>query len=150
MRRRALLALTLGLMAALPVQAQWTGGIKIGTSYTDFSGDLATGATTWERVLGLSAGAAFGYELKGGLSAVTEILYLRMGAKTNVRYLEGIAATLTSKLAYLTVPALLQYRLQAGLHSYPRLFAGPAVLYKLDAVLSVSSRPEGETSVRGR
>ncbi len=135
--------LTASLFFASSTRAQWTGGIKIGTSYTDFSGDLVGGKTTWKRVLGLSAGASFGYELRGGLSAETELLYLRMGAKTNVLYLD-IPATLTSKLVYLTMPVLLQYRLQAGQYLSPRFFAGPAGLFNLDALVAVAARPDDE------
>ncbi len=62
-----------------------------------------------------------------------------MGASAPVMYL-GVPATVRSDLTYLTSSFLLQYRLHTGQYVYPRIFAGPALSYKLGATITVEAR----------
>lgn len=140
MLRLPLCLLLLGFLLGLPAQAQyWTGSIKIGASSANFDGDLAAGATTWDNILGIAAGGSIGYELESGLGVMAELLYLRMGAQTAVRY-NDFPATLESKITYLALPVLVQYKLKAGQHFSPRLFLGPAGMFKMDALVAVEDR----------
>ena len=137
------LLLILGLCSGLRVQAQnWTGSAKIGAASSTFGGDLAAGSTAWKNLLGFAAGGSIGYVLDSGLGAAAELLYLRLGAEAPVRYFD-FPSTLTSKITYLALPVILQYKLQAGDHFSPRIFAGPSGLFKMDAIVSVEDREIG-------
>ena len=143
MSRQLLPILLLTLFIVWPSKAQnWTGSVKIGASSASFEGNLASGATTWESILGIAAGGSIGYELTSGFSVAAELLYVRMGAQTPVRY-NDFPATLESKITYLSMPLLLQYSLNAGEHFSPRLFAGPAGMFKMDALIAVEDREFG-------
>ena len=135
--------LFLGILPGLPTQAQYlTGSIKIGASSANFEGDLAGGATAWESILGIAAGGSIGYELESGLGLMAELLYLRMGAQAPVRY-NDFPASLESKITYLALPVLFQYKLKAGQYFAPRFFAGPAGMFKMDALVAVDDRETG-------
>ncbi len=62
-----------------------------------------------------------------------------MGASAPVMYL-GVPATVRSDLTYLTSTFLVQYRLHTGRYVNPRVFAGPALSYKLGATVRVEAR----------
>lgn len=143
MYRHALFLLFFGVLLGVPAQAQyWTGSVKIGASFSNFNGNLAGGATNWDNVSGISAGGSFGYELDSGLALMAELLFMRLGASAAVRY-NDFPATLDSKISYLALPVLLQYKLKAGRHFSPRFFGGPAGLFKMDALVSVHDREIG-------
>ena len=125
-----------------PAQAQqWEGGLKVGGASTTFAGDLAAGETTWNRRLGMTAGGSVGYRLRFGLMPVAEMTYVRMGASTSVRFL-GVPATMQNDLTYLTGALFLQYRLYSGRYINPRIFAGPALSYRLNALITVAAENE--------
>ena len=143
MYRHSLFLLIFGIFLGLPAQAQyWTGSVKIGASFSNFNGNLAGGATNWDTVTGISAGGSYGYELDSGLGLMAELLYMRLGASSLVRY-NDFPATLESKISYLALPVLLQYKLKAGRHFSPRFFGGPAGMFKMDALVSVHDREIG-------
>ena len=122
---------------------QITGGLKFGLTHTTFSGNLIAGETTWESVTGIAGGLTSEWHLIGGLSLVGEILYLRMGAKTEI--LEGSSPyLLTSRSAYLSSPILVQYRFRSSRVIRPRIFIGGAALILLESAIILESRTDGQ------
>jgi len=134
----------LGALAALsiahPAHAQqWTGSIKLGGAVTSFSGDLASGNTSWDPRVGLAAGGAIGYDFGNGFVPQLEIIYVRKGASTDAS-LDNIPLRIRSDLTYLTFPLLLQYRFDTSGYVHPRIFVGPMVAFQLDAQLAVKAQ----------
>ncbi len=131
-------------MGAASVHAQRvTGGLKFGITNTTFAGDLAAGETAWESITGIAGGGTAELHIFGGLSAVGELLYLRMGAKTRVQY-NDFPGLLTSRSSYLSAPLLLQFRFSSSGIVRPRIFLGGATLFVVDSAILVES-----TNTRG-
>ncbi len=116
--------------------------MKIGAVSSTFIGDLVIGPTTWERETGLAASVAFGLDLGRGLIPQAELHYVQMGAGTAALY-QDIPVILNSDLTYLAIPLFLQYRLQTRATTYPRLFAGPYVAFKMESYLTLTPREGG-------
>lgn len=145
MRSLKLLILSgLFLTGATSVNAQRvTGGLKFGITNTTFVGNLAAGETTWESITGVAGGATAELRIAGGLSAVGELLYLRMGAKTRVQY-NDFPGLLTSRSSYLSAPVLLQFRFDPSAIVRPRIFLGGAALFVVDSAILVESTDTGQ------
>ena len=144
---KLLLLLSVALLLAAPSNAQRiTGVMKLGMTQTTFSGDLASGPTTWENVAGLVGGGAAELRIVRGLSAVGEVLYYRMGAKTRVQY-NDFPGILTSRSSYLTFPILGQFRFESSGTVRPRIFLGGAALYALESVIIAESTTDGQIFV---
>ncbi len=120
-----------------------TGSLKFGMINTTFAGNLATGETTWESITGVAGGGAAELHIAGGLSAVGEVLYLRMGAKTRVQY-NDFPGLLTSRASYLSVPVLAQFRFGASGIVRPRIFLGGAALFVVQSAILVESSDTGQ------
>ena len=118
---------------------QITGGLKFGMTQTTFAGNLATGETSWDNISGIAGGVTAELNLYRGLSVVGEILYLRMGAKTRVKYNRDFPGLLTSRSSYLSVPILAQFRFESSGIIKPRFFLGGAALFALESVILVES-----------
>ena len=121
---------------------QWTGAVKIGAVSSSFTGDLDFGPTTWNRATGFAASVAFGLDLGRGLLPQAELHYVQMGAETAARFQE-IPVILNFDLTYLSIPLLLQYRLRTRGKTYPRLFAGPFLAFKMESYLTLTEREGG-------
>ncbi len=122
-----------------PVQAQFfTGGLKFGMTQTTYSGNLASGETIWNAISGIAGGATAEVSVFRRFSAVGEIQYFRMGAKTRVRY-NNFPSLLTSRSAYLSLPLFLQVRLGSTGIIRPRIFIGGAALIALESVILVEA-----------
>lgn len=144
---KLLLLLSVALLLAAPSNAQRiTGAIKLGMAQTTFSGDLASGTTTWENISGLVAGGSAELRVVRGLSAVGEVLYLRLGAKTRVQY-NDFPGTLTSRSSYLTFPILGQFRFESSGIVRPRIFLGGAALFALESVILAESTADGQVFI---
>ena len=144
---KLLLLLSIALLLAAPSNAQRIrGAIKLGMTQTTFSGDLASGETTWENVTGIAGGGSAELELIGGLSAIGEVLYFRMGAKTRVQY-NDFPGVLTSRSSYLAVPILGQFRFESSGVVRPRFFLGGAALFALESVILAESTTDGQIFV---
>ena len=137
---RALIILALvytSLVDTLPVNAQrTTSRLKFGITHTTFSGNLASGETTWEGVSGIAGGVATELRFVKGFGIVGELLYLRMGAKTQ---LNQLPQKLSSRSSYLSVPILIQYQFESSGVLQPRFFFGGAGLFLLESVVIVES-----------
>ncbi len=120
-----------------------TGGLKFGITNTTFVGDLAAGETAWESITGVAGGGTAELRIAGGLSAVGELLYLRMGAKTRVQY-NDFPGLLTSRSSYLSVPVLLQFRFESSGIVRPRIFLGGAALFVVESAILVESTDTGQ------
>ena len=127
------------LTGAASVDAQRvTGGLKFGITNTTFIGNLAAGETAWESITGVAGGGTAELRIVDGLSAVGELLYLRMGAKAQVRY-NDFPGLLTSRASYLSAPVLLQFRFDPSGIVRPRIFLGGAALFVVDSAILVES-----------
>ncbi len=145
MRSLKLLILS-GLFLTVPVSVnaqRVTGGLKFGITNTTFIGNLAAGETTWESITGVAGGGTAELRIVGGLSAVGELLYLRMGAKTRVQY-NDFPGLLTSRASYLSAPVLLQFRFDPSGLVRPRIFLGGAALFVIDSAILVEATDTGQ------
>jgi len=138
MNRKFLLILLLFFMT-VPTQGQTlTGGLKFGMTQTTYTGNLESGETTWDAISGIAGGVTAELSLFRFLSAVGEVQFVRMGAKSRVRF-NNFPSLLTSRTSYLSVPLLVQVRLGATGIVRPRIFAGGAALVALESVILVES-----------
>jgi len=138
MNRKFLLILLLFFMT-MPTQGQTlTGGLKFGMTQTTYTGNLESGETTWDAISGIAGGVTAELSLFRFLSAVGEVQFVRMGAKSRVRF-NNFPSLLTSRTSYLSVPLLVQVRLGATGIVRPRIFAGGAALVALESVILVES-----------
>jgi len=138
MNRKFLLILLLFFMT-VPTQGQrLTGGLKFGMTQTRYTGNLESGETTWDAISGIAGGVTAELSLFRFLSAVGEVQFARMGAKSRVRF-NNFPSLLTSRTSYLSFPLLVQVRLGATGIVRPRIFAGGAALVALESVILVES-----------
>ncbi|HMB90429.1 MAG TPA: porin family protein [Rhodothermales bacterium] len=141
----------MSFFGVLPVAAQeYVAAIKMGVAVTNFSGETDA---SLDPHAGLTGGAAIGYDFGNGFLLQPEILYVRKGAYADTELeftdLEGnpIANTPVRArfdLTYLEVPLLAVYRFE-GRSLEPKLFAGPYVAYKLNAVVEYRALAGGPT-----
>jgi hypothetical protein len=143
MMQRLLFSLVLAasLFMVIPVAAQqYIGAIKFGGTVTNLSGDTDT---AFDPRTGLTGGVAVGYDFGNGFLVQPEILYVRKGAyaDTFVESFDGdiivpIPVRARFDLTYLEVPLLAVYRFE-GRGLEPKIFAGPYVAYKLNALVEL-------------
>jgi hypothetical protein len=155
--RRLSLVLAGVMLAAFggPAAAQgFRGEILIGVAATTLTGESVA---DFEPRTSLAGGAAFGYDFGNGLAVQPEVLYLLKGAAAEMTVSElarlldepdnpsQTPVDLRFKIVYLEVPVLVHYRFETRTRFHPRLFAGPALAYRLDAKVSYGARDAGPT-----
>ena len=93
--------------------------------------------------MGIAGGGTAELRIVGGLSAVGELLYLRMGIKTRVQY-NDFPGLLTSRSSYLPAPILLQFRFDPSGILQRQIFLGGAALFLVDSEILVESTDTGQ------
>lgn len=141
----------MSFVVALPVAAQeYVAAIKLGGAVTTLSGESDT---SFDPHGGLAGGAAVGYDFGNGFLFQAEFLYVRKGvyADTELEFtdLEGNPIARTPirarfDLSYLELPLLAVYRFENA-RLEPKLFVGPYVAYKLNAVVKYRALSGGPT-----
>lgn len=146
------LLLRSGVLGALlfclagPASAQFVGGMKAGITSATFTGETGT---DFEARFGWGGGVVIGYDAGRGVLIQTELLYVVKGAGTEMTGAEldallgqapspgaeDLVLRLDWDLAYVEIPVLLTYRLETRSSLHPRVFAGPALGYRLSSEL---------------
>ena len=129
------------IAGAPPALAQeWTGNLKVGASITTFTGDTPT---TFDPRVGWAGGFALGYDFGNGFVVQPEVLYVTRGASFDSA-LEGVPIRVHSRVSYAKIPVLVMYRLQRGT-IHPKIFAGPLLASRLDAVINYRTEGSSQT-----
>ncbi|GIV62654.1 MAG: hypothetical protein KatS3mg044_1520 [Rhodothermaceae bacterium] len=147
------------LLTVLLAPRSWAQEIaptfKIGLSTATLSG---TSPFDFEPYTGFAGGLGFNFALRNGFSIQPEIIYVVKGTRLDfdVRSTfdtilisppgqdpEGVPATGTLRLTYAEIPLLLHYGFETRSRLHPRLFAGPALSYLLDARFAWAPRDGG-------
>lgn len=128
------------LLLALPVttaHAQWYGAVRLGALASTFEG---AEEDAYDSKLGWGAGMGGGYELRYGLALEAALFYLEKGASTRRHYgTSSVPLDLTWKITYIELPLLAVYRLATRSAITPKLFGGPYVARRFDAVVKIAS-----------
>ena len=134
-----LLPIFLGFCLALSISLPGTGrarqfhpDFKIGLAATTLRGSSDSDFST---KTGFAGGLGLGFDLGlTGWAFQPEVLYIVKGASARTT-LDDIPIEATFDLTYLEVPVLLLYRFDTGGKVHPKLFAGPSLAFKLDAIV---------------
>lgn len=121
------------ILTAVPLQArQFRPDFKIGLAASTIRGSTDSDFSTRT---GFAGGLGLGFDLGvSPWSIQPEVLYIVKGASATTT-LDGIPIEATFDLTYLEVPVLLMRRFDTGGKVHPRVFAGPSLAYKLDAIV---------------
>lgn len=119
--------------------AQLKAAIHLGMTGSSFRGGNLQNASAIARFGG---GAAVRYEYPSGFELESGIFYVVKGSK-----LEGMYRTVpiqgTSEITYIEVPVLLGYRFMTNRKYSPRIYAGPAMAFKTDAIIRFKAKTSG-------
>ena len=148
------------LLAAPAARAQEiTPEFKIGIAATTLRGESAADFRTRT---GFAGGVGFRYKFRHGLSVMPEVLYVVKGTQADFSLNDqgllipiregggdGVPIRANFEFTYVEIPVLLVFRLETNGRVHPKVFAGPAVSFLLDAKVrfrALSGGPEQEES----
>ena len=147
------------LFSASTVTAQnVTPEFKIGIAATTLRGESAADFRTRT---GFAGGVGFRYAFRHGLSVMPEFLYVVKGTQADFSLNDqglllpireggdGVPIRANFEFTYVEIPVLLVFRLETNGRVHPKVFAGPAVSFRLDAKVrfrALSGGPEQEES----
>ncbi|MDA1027534.1 MAG: outer membrane beta-barrel protein [Bacteroidetes bacterium] len=116
--------------------AQFKAAIHLGMTGSSFRGGNLQNASAITRFGG---GAAVRYEYPSGFELESGVFYVVKGSKLEGTY-SAIPIEGTSEITYVEIPILFGYRFMTNRRYSPRIYAGPAMAFKTDAIIKFNAK----------